>query len=216
MGQHDVRVDRYIASAAPFAIPILTKLRALIHAACPDVEETMKWSRPAFDYQGMMCGMSAFKAHLSLGFWLQTAMVEGGANADVLKRLDHLSNERELPSDRAIKDVIKRAMALNAAGVKLSRAAPVTPKPVVVPAELASALKVHAAARRIFDAMSPSHRREYCEWIAEAKREETKHSRVEKAIAQLSESKSLNWKYETRPKPVSAPSKTRVSGRGKA
>jgi hypothetical protein len=44
-------------------------LRDLVHKACPEVEETMKWSFPHFDYKGMMCSMAAFKQYCAFGFW---------------------------------------------------------------------------------------------------------------------------------------------------
>lgn len=197
MGTRDKRVDAYIAHAAPFAQPILSALREYVHAACPDAEETMKWSRPAFDYQGSMCGLSAFKAHLSFGFWLAAEIKKDAALAPVIDQLDRLTSLAEVPAKREVVACIKRAMALNEAGVKLTRAVS-TPKPVVVPGELAAAFKKNVAARKAFDAMSPSHRREYCEWIADAKRDETKATRVEKTIAQLRDGKALNWQYDTR------------------
>ncbi len=66
MGTRDARVDAYIAKSADFARPILEHIREVVHAACPNVVETMKWSFPHFDYKGMMCGMSAFKEHCAL------------------------------------------------------------------------------------------------------------------------------------------------------
>jgi hypothetical protein len=69
MGKNDPRIDDYIAKSQDFARPILEHLRDLVHKACPEVEETMKWSFPHFDYKGMMCSMAAFKQHCAFGFW---------------------------------------------------------------------------------------------------------------------------------------------------
>lgn len=198
MGKRDKRIDTYIAKAAPFARPIMTTLRDLVHESCPDVVETIKWSRPAFDYGGSLCGMAAFKAHMTFSFWLQAEMKAQGTDAALLERLDRMESIDDLPTKRKIVSCIKQAMALNDAGLKLARPVATVTKPVVVPPELETALSKHRAARAAFDAMSPSHRREYCEWIADAKREATKVTRVEKTIAQLSEGKALNWKYETK------------------
>lgn len=197
MGKRDKRVDTYIAKAAPFARPIMSTLRDIVHDACPDVTESMKWSRPAFEYSGMLCGMVAFKAHMTFGFWLQAELLKQGADAETLTRLDRMESADDLPTKRKIVASIKQAMALNEAGHKLTRVVAKTPKAVVIPPELEAALASHRAARAAFDAMRPSHQREYCEWVADAKREATKATRVEKAIAQLTEGKSLNWKYES-------------------
>ena len=69
MAKKDPRVDAYIAKAPEFARPILKHLRAIVHEGCPEVEETMKWSVPHFDYMGPLAGMAAVKAHCAGGCW---------------------------------------------------------------------------------------------------------------------------------------------------
>jgi uncharacterized protein YdeI (YjbR/CyaY-like superfamily) len=222
VGHRDPRIDTYIAKAAPFAQPILATLRDILHAACPDVEETIKWSRPAFDYHGPMCVMSAFKAHLSLGFWKSAMLPDEGAVRDTLRQLDRVDAGADLPAKQAIVKCVVLAMALNDAGVKPVRAARATTASLAVPPDLEAALAKHATARAAFHGMSPSHQREYCEWIADAKREVTRVTRVEKTIAQLSEGRSLNWKYDSRQNTtrpvakVSAAARTRGPARGTA
>ena len=196
MGQRDKRIDAYIAKAGAFAQPMMSALREMVHETCPDVVETVKWSRPGFDYNGLLCGMDAFKAHMSFRFWLHAELVKHATDAKTLDQLNRMESVTDLPSRSKIVTCIKHAMALNDAGVKLTRRVSKVPKAVVVPEELAAALAKKPKAQKAFDAMSPSCRREYSEWVAGAKRDETKATRVEKAIAQVLEGKSLNWKYE--------------------
>ncbi len=198
MSSQDARIDAYIAKAAPFAQPILEHIRAVVHDACPDVEETMKWGMPHFDYKGMMCSMASFKAHCAMNFWLGRQVLGENITDEAMGQFGRITSVKDLPSKTQLKRYIKTAMALNDAGVKLSRPAAkkgAAAKPVAVPPELAVALARHEAAQATFDAFSPSHRREYCEWIAEAKRPETKAKRVEQAIELLAEGKARNWKY---------------------
>jgi len=197
MGKQDPRVDAYIAKAADFAKPILTHLRQVVHNACPGVDETMKWSFPHFDYKGeMMCSMAAFKAHCALGFWKSSLVLDGPGSEDAMGHFGRLTSVRDLPSDRTLAAYVKKAAKLNDEGVKVARR-PVAPKkPLSVPADFAAALKKSPAARKAFDAFSPSHRREYVEWVTEAKTDATRQRRMKAAVDWLSEGKSRNWKYE--------------------
>jgi uncharacterized protein YdeI (YjbR/CyaY-like superfamily) len=200
MGRYDKRIDAYIAKSADFAKPILTHLRDVVHEACPEVEETLKWSHPHFMYKGMLCGMQAFKAHCALGFW-KGSLIMGKAevrNADGAGQFGRITSLKELPSKKVLVGYVKQAVRLNEEGVSVPKPAKkaAKPKPVVVPDELAVALGKNKKAQAAFDALSPSHRREYTEWIAEAKREETKTRRVIQAIEWISEGKSRNWKYQ--------------------
>ncbi len=121
MGQTDPRIDKYIARAADFAKPILTHLRKVVHAACPDVEETMKWSAPHFDYKGMMCGMAAFKSHCAFGFWKGSLVLDGPRSDDAAGHFGRITSLSDLPSDRVIAGYVKKAAKLNDEGVKVAR-----------------------------------------------------------------------------------------------
>jgi len=197
MPQRDKRIDAYIAKAQPFARPILEHLRETVHAACPDVQETLKWSHPSFEYKGIMCGMASFKEHCTFGFWKSALILGDGASGDAMGQFGRITSVKDLPSKRVMSGYIEKAMQLNEEGVAAPRAIrSKVPKPVLVPPELSKALAKKKKALAAFEAMSPSHRREYCEWIDEAKRPETKATRVEKTIALLLEGKSLNAKYD--------------------
>jgi len=197
MARKDPRVDAYIKQAAPFAQPILMSIRETVHASCPGVEETMKWNFPHFLYKGMLCGMASFTQHAALGFWKGALVTGGPRSADAMGHFGRLTQLSDLPSKTALAALVRKAAALNEAGVKAPRAAKKTaPKTVTVPAALAAAFKTDTKARAGFEAMSPSHKREYVEWITEAKSEETRNRRLAQAIEWMAEGKSRNWKYE--------------------
>ncbi|HEY3279746.1 MAG TPA: YdeI/OmpD-associated family protein [Gemmatimonadales bacterium] len=187
MSKKDPRVDAYIAAAAPFARPILNRLRKVVHSACPGAEETLKWRTPTFMYHGILCGMAAFKSHCMLGFW-KSALLE-------TKGLDCLTSVADLPSDRALAALVKQAAALNEEGIKAPRRTARPRPPLKVPADVTAALKKNAKARATFAGFSPSHKREYVEWVTEAKTDETRQRRLETAVAWMAQGKPRNWEY---------------------
>jgi uncharacterized protein YdeI (YjbR/CyaY-like superfamily) len=198
MGTRDDRVDAYIARSPEFARPILTHLRDVVHAACPEVEETMKWSRPHFVYKGMLCGMSAFKEHCSFGFWKSSLVFVKGRDdvKDGMGQFGRITQVSDLPSKKILSGYIKEAMKLNDAGVTSPiRSKPRTPREVIVPDDLAVALQKNKKALAAFEKFPPSHKREYVEWITEAKTEATRTKRLDTAIEWMAEGKPRNWKY---------------------
>ena len=208
MGSFDPRVDAYISRSAEFAQPMLERLRATVHEACPEVEETLKWSAPSFLHAGgILCMMAAFKQHVSFGFWKHALVVgddlarEGmpreGMPREGMGSFGKMTSLKDLPPKRELVALIRRAMVLNEQGVKTPGARKVrVPKPPpVAPADLAAALKRNRQARLAFDGFSPSQQREYVEWITEAKRPETRQRRLAQALEWLAEGKPRNWKY---------------------
>jgi uncharacterized protein YdeI (YjbR/CyaY-like superfamily) len=202
MATKDKRIDAYIAKSADFAKPILNHLRELIHKTCPEVEETMKWSFPHFDYKGqMMCSMAAFKQHAMLNFWKASlikdlALQNTNKGEAALGHWGRITSLKELPSDKKIASWIKQAMKLNEEGKKVAKAKPVINKEISIPDYFTSALKKNKKAYITFEAFSPSCKREYVEWVTEAKREETRNKRLAQAIEMMAEGKKRNWKYE--------------------
>ena len=194
----DPRIDAYIAKAAPFAQPILTRLRELVHRGCPEVVETIKWSTPAFDFHGPLAHMAAFKAHCVFGFWKGKLVAELASEAEAMGQFGKIRALEDLPPDEVVMAWTRRAAELNASGVKLERpvkhAKPVLEMPEDLAAELAK--KLHAKARATFEGFPPSHRREYLEWLADAKRPETRAKRLATTLEWLGEGKSRNWKYQ--------------------
>jgi uncharacterized protein YdeI (YjbR/CyaY-like superfamily) len=193
-------VDAYIAKAAPFARPILEKIRALFHRACPDLEETMKWSFPHFEYRGVVGSMAAFKQHLAFGFWKASLMKDPHGLlrkvGDTSMSLAHVTDISELPTDAVLLEYIREAVALNEQGVKLKKPKKAKKPEIEVPDYFLAALKKNKKALAAFEAFSPSCRREYVEWIVEAKQESTRQKRLKQAIEWIAEGKARNWKYE--------------------
>jgi uncharacterized protein YdeI (YjbR/CyaY-like superfamily) len=197
MGTRDPRVDAYIERAAPFARPILAHLRDVVHAACPDVEETIKWSMPAFMHHGMLCSMAAFKQHCTFGFWKGALVVGGAASDDGMGQFGRIAAVADLPPRTVLAGYVTTAMRLNEAGVKRPTRARAEPKPeAAVPDDLAAALATDAAARATFEKFPPSKRRDYVEWITGARGAATRERRLATALEWLAEGKSRNWKYE--------------------
>lgn len=200
MGHRDPRVDAYIATSADFAQPILMHLRELVHGTCPDVEETMKWSFPHFMYQGMLCSMASFKGHCALNFWKGALVLDGAGSCEAMGQFGRITSLADLPPKTVLAGYVKKAMTLNERGVKgpvRARVRVARPEHPVPPA-LAAALEKNAAARATFDSLSPSQRREYTEWITEAKTETTRDRRVATAVEWLAEGKTRNWKYASK------------------
>lgn len=200
-------IDAYIANSAEFARPILQHLRDLVHKGCPDVQEEIKWSRPFFLHAGViLCNVSAFKQHCSLGFWgaeigkvlkADGVLQEGGMGS-----LGRITSLKDLPSDKKLLDYIQKAAQFIDEGKGDNRivaarrvAKPVKP-PLEAPPEFTTALRKNQAATKAFDGFSPSCKREYVEWIAEAKRPDTRERRITQAIRWIAEGKQRNWKYQ--------------------
>jgi len=193
MPKKDQRIDRYIERAQPFARPILKHLRQIVHRGCPDVEETVKWRMPFFQRNGIICFMAAFKEHASFGFW-QGKVLFGKEDRGGMGHFGRITSIKDLPPDKKLIGYVKKAAELNEQGVKKMRPARGAQK-LTVPADLKSALMRNAKARKTFENFSYSHKKEYAQWITEAKRKETRDRRLKSAIEWLSEGKPQNWRY---------------------
>jgi uncharacterized protein YdeI (YjbR/CyaY-like superfamily) len=196
--QRDSRVDAYIAKSAEFAQPILKHLRKIVHDACPQVEETVKWGFPHFMYKGMLCSMAAFKTHCAFGFWKGRFIVaqRDNKNHEAMGQFGRITSIKNLPSKKQNVTHIRAAMRLNDEGTPSPSRTNRKPRsPLPVPAELVAALKRNKAARTTFDNFSPSKRREYIVWISEAKGDDTRKRRLTTTIEWLAAGKARNWKY---------------------
>lgn len=197
----DKRIDSYIEKSADFAKPILNHMRTLVHKACPQVEETIKWSFPHFDYKGeMMCSMASFKQHCAFGFWKASLMrnkslMENTKSESAMGHLGKITSLKDLPTDAAMLRFIKEAMKLNDNGVKVVKKKTTIKNQLVVPAYFLGALKSSKAAQKTFDGFSYYNKKEYVEWIVGAKTESTRNKRIETALEWLADGKVRNWKY---------------------
>lgn len=198
MATTDPRVDAYIEKAAAFAQPVLLHLREVVHAASPEVEETMKWNFPHFTYKGILCSMAAFKQHCAFGFW-RGDVVLGGVDVPANKAMGQfgrITSVTDLPPRKELIAYVRAAMRLNEAGVTPPRpSAAKPPKQSAIPEAFGRALEQHPASRAAFAGFSPSQRREYVDWIADAKREDTQARRINTAIEWIAEGKPRHWKY---------------------
>ena len=195
----DPFIDAYIDNAQDFAKPILRHIRKLVHEACPDVIETKKWSFPHFDYKGLMCSMASFKEHCAFGFWKQSLLEASAFPAEktAMGSFGRIKSLADLPDDKTMKKLIADAMKLNDAGVKIAKPKPSGErKELVVPDILAEALAKHETAAATFNGFPYSCKKEYIEWITEAKTDATREKRLATTIEWLSEGKRRNWKYE--------------------
>jgi uncharacterized protein YdeI (YjbR/CyaY-like superfamily) len=201
MEKYDERVDAYIDKSAEFAKPILKHIRELVHKASPEITETIKWGFASFDYKGPVCSMAAFKQHCSFGFW-KTKLIPDPYNLltksdEAMGQLGKISALTDLPDDDILVEYIRNAVRLNEQGIKNPVKKPVAARiEIQVPAYFAAVLEKHPLAKEKFDQFSYSHRKEYIEWITEAKTEPTREKRIATTIEWLTEGKSRNWKYQ--------------------
>jgi uncharacterized protein YdeI (YjbR/CyaY-like superfamily) len=203
MPTSDPRIDHYIASAAPFARPILRQFRKLVHKSTPEIEETTKWRMPFFTYGGTpICHIAAFKAHCGIGFWHREvqAMIaaEVGVRDTAMGQFGRITAPADLPSQKLLLRLVSSAVHLVKTSQPQRPSREPSRRPPKTPADLARRLQRDAKARATFAGLSPSHRREYIEWIVEAKRAETRTHRLDTTIAWLRAGKTRNWKYTRR------------------
>ncbi len=199
------RVDAYIHHAKPFAQPILTHLRELVHAACPEIEEEIKWSRPFFVLSGVIvANMAAFTQHCSVGIWgtemQQILRADGVKFEGSMGTFGRISSLADLPSDKVLLGYLRQAARFISSGQRTQsykrphRVAKVAKEPQP---EFLAALKKNKATAKIFAGFSGSCQREYADWIAEAKRPETRDKRIAQAVEWIAEGRQRNWKYQT-------------------
>jgi len=203
MEQYDPRIDAYIGKAADFAQPILKHIREVVHGVSPLITENTKWSMPFFEYKGPICYMAAFKEHCGFGFWKQGRLddpkklitVGEESSAGSFGRIKSIS---DLPSEDDIRGFILQLMKLNESGVKepVAKKAPTEKKELVTPVDFEDMLAQSPKAKEIFEKFSYSHKKEYLEWIIDAKTDGTRQKRMAQAIEMMEEGKSKNWKYK--------------------
>ncbi len=195
-------VDHYIMESADFAQPILNHLRDLIHLACPEAGEKLKWGFPHFDYKGVYVSMAAFKEHCAFSFWKAKLMADphgllGEKEEKAMGHFGRIRSLKDLPSDDIFLEYLLEAKRLNDAGTKVvsRKPSPKEKSELSVPEAFVDALRRHGSALVIFEKFSYSQRKEYVNWIIEAKTEVTRDKRIATAIEWIAEGKVRNWKY---------------------
>jgi len=196
MPKRDARVDAYIARSEEFTKPILNHIRKLVHKACPEVEETLKWTFPHFMHKGILCSVAAFKNHCSFGFWKRRLIFDKKSSAgEGMGQFGRITSISDLPPKNILLGYIKEAIRLNEEGIKVPKARPKRKKPLAIPDSLKAALRKNKKALATFENFSYTHKKEYVDWIREAKREATRDQRLVTAIQWMAEGKSRHWKY---------------------
>jgi uncharacterized protein YdeI (YjbR/CyaY-like superfamily) len=197
MGTKDPRIDAYIAKSAEFAKPILIKMRKQVHASCAQVTETIKWGMPHFEYKGgIFCFMAAFKAHCTFGFWLGSMLKIAGGPDKAMGQFGRITSLADLPDNKKFAELIKAAMKLHDEGAKApSRVKPSVKIELNVPDYFLVAVRKNKKALATFNSFSESKKREYVDWIADAKSEPTRERRLAQAVEWMAEGKVRNWKY---------------------
>jgi hypothetical protein len=201
MGKKDPRVDDYIARSADFAKPILRHLRRVVHAACPQVEETLKWSSPSFVHKGIVCGMAAFKEHCTFGFWKEALLHDRLAglprgDGKAMGQFGRITSVSQLPGDRALMRLVRAAVELNERGIKSpTRGKPRGDRELPVPGYFMAALRNNRKALATFKGFNYSNKKDYVDWVTDAKGEETRRRRLETSVAWMADGKVHNWKY---------------------
>jgi hypothetical protein len=201
MGKKDPRVDDYIARSADFAKPILRRLRRVVHTASPVVGETIKWGSPSFVHEGIVCGMAAFKEHCVFGFWKEALLRDRIAalargDGEAMGQFGRLTSVSQLPDDRSLALLVRAAVDLNVRGIKSpARSRPKGDRRLRVPGHFLSALRKNRRALATFEGFSYTNKKDYVDWVTEAKGEETRRRRMETSVAWMAEGKTRNWKY---------------------
>jgi len=193
----DPRIDAYIGRAQPFARPVLEHVRARVHAAVPEAEETVKWGAPAYTLDGkILLITAAFKLHAAVNFWRGQELRGKQSATDAMGQFGKIASVADLPPDKELDRLIREAaeLAKQAPAPRKAKHAP-KPPPQMHP-EFAAALAKAPKAKAALDSFSPSAQRDYLEWISEAKQDATRTKRIVTAIEWLSEGKRRNWKYE--------------------
>jgi uncharacterized protein YdeI (YjbR/CyaY-like superfamily) len=205
MPRFNPQFDEYQAAASEFARPIMAHLRKLVHAQCPEVVEQIKWGIPHFDYKGeMLCIFAGYKNHCAFTFWKESLMsdarLKANPDAKAAKRfMGKLTALSDLPPDGELIAFIQEAMALNDQGVKIAPrrdARPASAADIAIPDAFAEQLSRHAQTNEVFQSKSPSFRKEYIVWIADAKTDQTRQKRIDEALEWIAEGKGRFWKYE--------------------
>lgn len=198
MGTRDKRVDAYIAKAKPFAQPILEHFREIVHEGCPEVVETIKWGMPAFDHRGALAGMAGFKEHSAIHFWKSSLVLdkEDKQPRTAMGSFGRITSIQDLPPRKKLVDYVRRAAQLNEQGIKIERPKPKKNQTITAPPFMMTAIKKNKKSLATWQGFPYSKKKDYVDWVTEAKTDATRDRRLATTVEWLSEGKARNWKYE--------------------
>ncbi len=195
------QINQYIAENPEWQRKLLVRLRQLIHSTDAEVEETWKWNSPHFDHQGIMIGLQAFKEHVAVWFHKGSLIKDPKKLFEKLPKGEEKGmrsyklHEGDALNEAAFVDLVKQAVALNVKGTKLTDAKPAK-KALVLPEDLGSVLHKDPTAWANWEAFSYSHKKEYIEWVTDAKQEETRKRRIAQALEKIREGESKEEKHQ--------------------
>jgi len=189
-------VDDYIAKASHWQNE-LRVLREILRTT--ELDEGVKWGSPCYTYDGKnVVGLASFKSYVGLwfhqGVLLQdknsVLITAGDGTTKALRqwRMTFAGDIKPSVIKRYVEEAIK--LAKEGKAIKPDRA-----RPVVIPPELKRALRREKGATAAFSNMRLGLRREFSDYIADAKRTETKLSRIAKILPMIIAGVGLNDKY---------------------
>ncbi|MEO9802317.1 MAG: YdeI/OmpD-associated family protein [Reichenbachiella sp.] len=191
------KIDAYLTTVSSEHRPVLELIRKTVNAVDDRIQEDWKWRAPCFSLEGLVCWFVAFKSHVGLNFF-KGALIEDIHNAfvesedeDKGNRMIHFKSIDEVKV-KVIQDYVKQAVLLNEQGIKIDFP---KRKTLETPDYLIEALNKNKKAKDVFESFTDAQRKDYIEWLVEAKREETRNKRMTQAIEWIAEGKTRNWKY---------------------
>jgi len=189
-------IDEYILNLPDFSRNICETLRELIHKSDNTVIEDWKWKIPVFNKNGMICGFSAFKKHVSLTFFNGAIMGDkhqlfsDDCGAQKMRTIK-FNKVSEINKAKLI-EYFKEAFLLGEIKTKKVE----NKKEIKIPELLQKALESNVLAKENFENMAYTYRKEYANHISDAKRETTKLSRLEKVISNLEKNIKMHEQYK--------------------
>lgn len=190
------KIETYIAKHTKWTDELSLLRKILLEA---NLEESIKWGAPVYMFENKnIIGIGAFKNHCALWFF-KGAMLEDPKNLlfNAQKDKTKLLRQYRISTDSDInipylKKLIQSAIHIEKSGVIIPKA---PPKKVSIPDLLLDKMDEDLELRTAFSQFTPSKQREFCEYIEQAKRMNTKISRLQKIILLIKSGKSLYQKY---------------------
>ena len=189
-------IDTYLISKAEWEVE-LNQLRTILLSF--DLKECIKWNAPVYTYQGQnLIGLGAFKNYVGIWFF-QGALLSDSENVltnaqeDKTKAMRQMrfNSGDQIPED-LLRNFIAETIQNHLDGKKIE---PRKSKPLILHPLLKDAFQKNPALKIAFDLITPYKQKEYCAYLAQAKREETQIKRLEKIIPLIFAGKGMNDKY---------------------
>ncbi|MFB9862360.1 DUF1801 domain-containing protein [Rufibacter immobilis] len=191
--QSEEKIEAFFANAPAFAQPICAKIRQAIATADPALKPSWKWNAPVYEKAGagMVCAIGVFKQHVNLSFMQGVLLPDphqlftSSQDAKAMRSVKF--TEASQVQEPLLVEYLKAATQL-----KPGTAAKSAERNTIdLPDDLKQAL-TQAGQLENFEKMAYTHRKEYVRWVTEAKRAETRTSRLQKTVERISEGKKFS------------------------